>query len=268
MINFPMNTSEPLNKHTVLSINQQFIQVSHNTQNIHSINSGKTLPSTNTNTSQPTTTSAYGTGTSSESNSNQTIFNNHIANKPCPPLLKPIQKGQKTPLENGTKLNAIRVCIGWNVTNHECDADLSAFLLDNTGKVIGDAWFVFYGQKASPDGSTLFSIDNSDDREVISIDFNKINPNVSKIVFVLTINEALEKHFNFSMLKDVYIRIMNSASSNELVSFKVNDYYSNIISMMIGEIYMYNGLWKFNAIGNGVAKDLAGLCELYGVQTI
>lgn len=38
--------------------------------------------------------------------------------------------------------------------------------------------------------------------------------------------------------------------------------------MMIGEIYKHNNIWKFNAIGNGVAKDLAGLCALYGVQVI
>jgi tellurium resistance protein TerD len=38
--------------------------------------------------------------------------------------------------------------------------------------------------------------------------------------------------------------------------------------MMIGELYLHNGAWKFNAIGNGVAKDLAGLCSLYGVQVI
>ena len=69
------------------------------------------------------------------------------------------------------------------------------------------------------------------------------------------------------MLKDAYIRIMDS-SNNELVSFKMKEYYSNITSMMIGEIYRYNGIWKFNAIGNGVARDLAGLCELYGVQVV
>ena len=145
--------------------------------------------------------------------------------------------------------------------------DVSAFLLNNTGKVIGDSWFVFYGQENSPDGSTVFSADQGEDREIISIDFAKLNPDVSKIVFVLTINEAIEKHLNFSMLKDAYIRIMDSSNS-ELVSFKMKEYYSNITSMMIGEIYRYNGIWKFNAIGNGVARDLAGLCELYGVQVV
>lgn len=48
----------------------------------------------------------------------------------------------------------------------------------------------------------------------------------------------------------------------------MDEYYSNVTSMMIGEVYRHNGIWKFNAIGNGVTRDLAGLCELYGVQVI
>ena len=70
------------------------------------------------------------------------------------------------------------------------------------------------------------------------------------------------------MMKDAYGRILDSSGNNELAGFMMTDYYTNVISMMIGEIYIHNGTWKFNAIGNGVAKDLAGLCEFYGVQVI
>ena len=70
------------------------------------------------------------------------------------------------------------------------------------------------------------------------------------------------------MMKDAYVRILDSSGNNELAGFMMTDYYTNVISMMIGEIYIHNGTWKFNAIGNGVAKDLAGLCEFYGVQVI
>ena len=68
------------------------------------------------------------------------------------------------------------------------------------------------------------------------------------------------------MIKDAYLRILDAGTEAELVSFRMDEYYSNVISMMIGEVYLHNGIWKFNAIGNGVAKDLAGLCGLYGVE--
>ena len=69
------------------------------------------------------------------------------------------------------------------------------------------------------------------------------------------------------MIKDAYVRIINQ-QNNELVSFIMTEYYTNVISMMIGELYIHKETWKFNAIGNGVAKDLAGLCKLYGVEVV
>lgn len=190
----------------------------------------------------------------------------HAAILPTPKLLNKIQKGQKTALSQ-TPPDAISACFGWNTTDARCDVDVSAFMLGSGGKVIGDAWFVFYGQTMSPDKSTEFSVDGTADRERIRIDFRKLDANVQKIVFVLTINEALEKHLDFGMMKDAYVRILD-ASGRELVSFMMTEYYSNVISMMIGELYLHNGAWKFNAVGNGVAKDLPGLCSLYGVQVI
>ncbi len=187
------------------------------------------------------------------------------ATRPVPPLSNKVQKGQKTLLSN-TALNAVNACFGWNVTDARCDVDVSAFLLGADGKVIGDSWFVFYGQAVSPDQSTRF-VEGGTDREMVQIDFTRLNPQVKKIVFVLTINDALEKRLHFGMLKDAYVRIMDS-SGKELVSFLMTEYYNNVISMMIGELYLHNGAWKFNAVGNGVARDLAGLCELYGVQVV
>lgn len=184
-----------------------------------------------------------------------------------PVLLHPVSKGQKSPLLDGNLPRAL-ACFGWNVKNPDCDVDVSAFLLNQSGKVIGDSWFVFYGQTQSPDRSTCLTEQTKDDRQMISIDFTKLNPAVKKIVFVMTIHEAFEKRLHFDMLKDAYIRILNPSDRSELLSFRLTDYYTNVISMAIGEIYQHNGKWKFNAIGNGLARDLAGLCEFYGVQVI
>lgn len=252
MISVPMKSSGAVNSQTVMTINQQNIQGPKTSQNVKSLNYMKSNQSS---------------GVTAPSPNNTSISNHTISIKTIPALINPVQKGQKIAIENQGKLSKVYAKLGWNVTNSNCDVDVSAFMLNNSGCVIGDSWFVFYGQETSPDNSTHFSIDNGQDREVITIDFNKLNSNVSKIVFVLTINEALEKHLNFSMLNDAYIRIMND-SNQELVSFKMDEYYSNVTSMMIGEIYQHNGAWKFAAIGNGVAKDLAGLCEYYGVQVI
>lgn len=183
-----------------------------------------------------------------------------------PTLQHPLQKGQKTSLTQGQPLTKLQVCFGWNILDGRCDMDASAFLVTQTGKVPGDDWFVFYSQTVSPDGSVRFTNDASRrDREIIHVDFGRLDPAIQKIVFVLTINEAFQKNLNFSMIKDAYIRLLDGASGRELVSYKLEEYYPNVTSMTIGELYLHGGQWKFNPVGNGVHQDLAGQCAIYGV---
>ena len=58
-------------------------------------------------------------------------------------------------------MNGIKVCLGWDIINTACDLDASAFMLGADGRVIGDDWFVFYGQTVSPDGSVKHSGDST-----------------------------------------------------------------------------------------------------------
>ena len=90
--------------------------------------------------------------------------------------------------------------------------------------------------------------------------------NVKKITFVVTINEALEQGLNFSMVANAYVRVVDKTTGQELNRFQLTDYYANVTAMVVGEVYNHNGQWKFNAVGDGVAKDLAGLCGMYGVN--
>ena len=90
---------------------------------------------------------------------------------------------------------------------------------------------------------------------------------MQKIVFVLTIHEALERGLHFGMIRDAYARLLDSATQKEILSFRLEDLYANVTSMTIGELYLYKNTWRFNPVGNGVHKDLAGQCALYGVHT-
>lgn len=179
-----------------------------------------------------------------------------------------LKKGQKASLQSLTK---IRVGLGWDIKNQACDLDVSAFMLDANNRVIGDDWFVFYGQLKSPDNSVIHNGDNLDgagqgDDETIDINLSMVNPSVQKIAFVITINDALKKHLNFSMVANAYVRIIDAVTNKEINRFNLTDYYDDVTSMVTGEVYRHNGQWKFNPVGDGVAKDLAGLCNMYGVN--
>ena len=184
-----------------------------------------------------------------------------------PALKHPLQKGQKTSL-GPQPVQSLRVCFGWNVTDPRCDLDASAFLLDSSGRVPDDNWFVFYSQDRSPDGSVVFHQEDPkhQDREVIQVSLDKLSPQIQKVTFVLTIHEALTRKLNFSMVQDAYVRILDGGTGQELVSYRLEDAYANVISMTIGELYLHKGQWKFNPVGNGVRQDLAGQCAIYGVE--
>lgn len=178
------------------------------------------------------------------------------------------RKGQKLSLmRENPNLTAVEVSLGWRVQNPACDMDASAFLLGSNGKVVGDEWFVFYGQTSSPDGSVVHHGERGGTgEETLSIDLKKLHPSVKRIVFILTIHEALRQRLNFGMVSDAYIQVRDGSMGKGILRFRLDEYYSNVISMVVGELYEKNGEWRFNAVGNGVDRDLEGLCGLYGVQ--
>lgn len=272
MIQIAMKSNGSMNRDSLLSMNRTHIQGTFSAQNITGLNRppGAQMHPANTQatTCRPAQEVPYRPAQEAPRRPAQAAPATAPPARKLPAFQKPMQKGQKAPLHSsGTNPGILTACFGWNTLNAQCDIDVSAFLLGADNNVIGDSWFVFYGQPQSPDKSCQFKTGGDLDRETITIDFRKLHAGVKKIVFVLTINEAFAKKLHFGMVKDAYIRILDVQGS-ECASFQMSEYYSNVISMMIGEIYQYNGNWKFNAVGNGVAKDLAGLCALYGVEVI
>lgn len=267
---YPMNVTKPIGAEQLENLNRKKGVVL-NSDNVDILNTSYYKKTGNTNTATQTASTpnpaAAGSTTVSQNTgqAQSTGQNADVRRITLPALSKRVSKGQKVPLTFSS--NKIKVNFGWNVNNSACDVDVSAFLLAGNGKVVGDDFFVFYGQESSPERSVLFkNVEEANVLQVFDIDTSILNPAVQKIVFVMTINDAIEKALNFGMLKDAYIQIVDPVTNAEVASFLVEEYYNNINSMMMGEVYLHNGAWKFSAIGNGVNKDLAGLCEFYGVQ--
>lgn len=185
-----------------------------------------------------------------------------------------LKKGQKTSLSQICPgLTQVDVGLGWDLgpNGQAYDLDVEAFMLGANGKVIGDDWFVYYNSLQSPDNSVVITKTSADGRgngddEIITVNLASVNQQVSKIIFVVTINEAKEHGYNFSNVQNAYVRLVNKANGAEMARFNLTDYYSNVCSMMVCELYRHNGEWKFNPIGDGTGDDLYGLCMRYGVN--
>lgn len=205
----------------------------------------------------------------------QTVQQPVVASPPrqigLPQIKTKVLKGQKIDITNQGRINKVKLIIGWDIKDSRCDVDMSAFMLGDNGKCLGDEWFIFYGQPSSKDNSISYNKNtngaNSYEKAIVNIDFNRVDSRISKLAVVLTIDEALKNKLNFSMLANTYLKIVDASNNNEICTFVLNDYYKEVTSMVLGEVYKHKDTWKFNCIGNGVAKDLAGLCEMYGIET-
>lgn len=182
-----------------------------------------------------------------------------------------LKKGQKTALAVKDKnLDVVKAGLSWDASPGY-DLDVQCFMLGSNGKVIGDDWFVFYGCLQSPDGAVRHSGDCRDgtlpgDDEVITIQLSALDQRVQRLVFVVTIDQAKEHNLDFAGVRNAGIHLQDCVSGNDICSFILTEYYQNVISMVVGEIYKHMGKWKFNPIGDGMDTDLYGLCARYGVH--
>ena len=67
------------------------------------------------------------------------------------------------------------------------------------------------------------------------------------------------------MIQNAFIRLEDMKNGNEFCRFNLSDNYNGMTGLVAGEIYRYNGEWKFNAIGQPVreASRLQSLLDLY-----
>ncbi|WP_305767886.1 TerD family protein [Candidatus Epulonipiscium viviparus] len=186
-----------------------------------------------------------------------------------------LQKGQRYNLSQANPdLDSIYVGLGWDLPTHSAipyDLDAEVFMLGSNNRVLSDDWFIFYGQKNSPDGSCIHLADSTTgaeigDDEIIHIQLSKVNSAVKKIAIVITINDAIINDQKFGDVKNAYVRVIDQQNRKEIMKFNLTDYASNVRSLTVGEIYRKDNSWRFNAVGQGLDTDLAGLCKFYGVN--
>lgn len=171
-----------------------------------------------------------------------------------------LSKGQKISLSKEVNgLSKVVVGLGWDAarrlfgcqSNIDCDA--SAILLDENDKYID---CVYYGHTQSMDGVVRHSGDNltgdgdGDDEQII-VNLAKMPSRVRKVVFVVNIYACESRKQNFGMIKNAFIRLVDSSTNKEICKYNLSDNYDGKTAMIFAEIYSHNNEWKFNAVGQG-----------------
>jgi tellurium resistance protein TerD len=186
-----------------------------------------------------------------------------------------LQKGGNLSLsKTDPSLSKILIGLGWDERSTDgtsFDLDASAFLLTASGKVRGDADFIFYNQLKSTDGSVEHTGDNrtgqgDGDDESMKVDLSKVPSENTKVAFTVTIHDAEARRQNFGQVANAFIRVVNDATGTEIVRYDLAEDYSTETAMVFGELYRNNAEWKFRAVGQGYAGGLKAMCDQYGIS--
>lgn len=194
-----------------------------------------------------------------------------------------LSKGERFSLAKEEGLEKIQVDLNWD---SDADLDATAFLLGEDGVILEDADFVFYNSanRSEPydrqkfgskrnwqnstvpmsfDGSVLGSADDlggEDSGETMHVDLSKVRPDVTEIVFCVTIHGSE----SFRDVKDPQIAIINEETGEELCHYNLKENFSTESAVIAGSLVLNeDGEWEFAAIGNGYDGGLQTLVDMY-----
>jgi len=207
-----------------------------------------------------------------------------------------LKKGQRISLEKDSGTKLLQFCVGCNwgaITSPgvlgigkktvEVDLDLSCVVFDSSGKMCDHLYSPLYrkeflnhynlpqGKLDSVDGAMHHTGDDRSgdtdgddglDNEIITVDLQKVNPDVQQIFFFLN-NCGKE---DFSQIPYASIRMFEGkpdrvdkifAAYNVSTDEKYK--YMGMTAIVMGELYKHNDVWKFNAIGDAYPHPNLGV---------
>ncbi|WP_031436324.1 TerD family protein [Methylobacter tundripaludum] len=185
-----------------------------------------------------------------------------------------IKGGNISLTKTDPSLKNIIVGLGWDVreTDSESfDLDTSILMIQSDGKARSDRDFIYYHQKDSACGAVHHTGDNrtgagDGDDESIHVFLDKVPAEIQKLIVCVSIYEADKKKQNFGQVLSAFIRLVNKDTQQEVTRYDLSENASMHTAMIFGEIYRYDGEWKFKAVGQGFQGGLAELVRLHGIN--
>ena len=185
-----------------------------------------------------------------------------------------LQKGQKVELRksNGGTLRRVMVGLGWDEVQRsrgffapkpqDIDCDASAFIC-MSGRLRDVSDVVYFGNLTHKSGCVRHMGDNltgagEGDDEQIMVDLASLPSQYDKIVVVVNIYQAMQRRQHFGLIRNAFIRICDAETNQELCKYNLSENYDGMTAMVFGELYRYNGTWKFNAIGQATQDNSVG----------
>lgn len=188
-----------------------------------------------------------------------------------------LQKGQKVSLTKyAPQAHRILVGLGWDAKKKglfgggsDFDLDASCFALRD-GRLTSKKDICYFGNRdvmkkaIHHHGDNLTGAGDGDD-EQITVDLDKLDSDVDKVVFVVNIYMAKMRRQSFGDVKNAFIRLVDENTGAELFRYNLSDgSVDKVAGLIFAELYKHNDEWKFNAIGEGTKEaSVEKLASLY-----
>lgn len=167
-------------------------------------------------------------------------------------------------------LRHIVVGVAWNAGAEPVLQDnlvMAAILCDQANKAISAEHFVFFNQLSSPDLSvSRLEKALAGDQEQVEIDLPDVPPDVSRIAFVLYVNEGTAARRTIGQLRQLSLSVRDATDNRELVrSENLASGLTSETALVLGEVYRHRSDWKFKVVGEGYASGIVGVASDYGL---
>lgn len=184
-----------------------------------------------------------------------------------------LAKGQPIVLAKQDSITQIVAGLQWDARRTDgdkFDADISAFLLGEDGNVIGGQLenVVFYNNLRSADGAIIHSGDNRTGDgdgydETITIDLNKVRPDVKRIVLTTSVHNIAPANLNFGQITNASIDV--NVTGGEQYKYDLTEDHSSHRSVVLVEVYRHQDSWRVKALDEGYTNGLEQALQAYGV---
>ena len=201
-----------------------------------------------------------------------------------------LEKGQKINLEKSGGSKLTRFCVGCNwgaiktprmggllgAKTEDVDLDLSCIMTDAAGNLCDHLYSPAFnpevlaklglppGKLDSADRALHHSGDDRTgdtdgddglDNEIITVDLNRVRPEVQQIFFFLNIYIHGDVNWDFSQIPYAAIRMYEGTPDKVQTVFAQYDVaaspqYKGMHALIMGKLYRRGGEWKFAAIGD------------------
>ena len=109
-------------------------------------------------------------------------------------------------------------------------------------------------------------LERASDRSRSAIDLTKVAAGIQKLVFVVSIYDAVDRKQTFGMVNNAYIRLVNEATGVEVCKADLSEDFSVETSVCFAELYRTDaGEWKFKNVGQGYKDGLEKFVVDFGL---